>query len=195
MASILSIENESSDNLNETSPAPARGAEMRNFLQTRLQKNRVPPLVHAWDFYHDRQAKPSIPGTQDPNPSTPQQQQKAYTARLEHLASIPDVRAFWSVFNNFDLSALALRDSIHLFHRGVKPVWEDARNASGGRWTFRIPKAHAQQAWTELALLAIGEQLQTAIEDPARLTFRDDICGIRMNIDEFVSFGIWLGVI
>ena len=34
---------------------PARGAEMRNFLQSRLQKNRAPPLVHSWDFWHDRQ--------------------------------------------------------------------------------------------------------------------------------------------
>lgn len=151
---------------------------MLNFLQARLnQKNRAPPLVHSWDFWHDRQDRaPTTTSSTNPDPAT------SYEDRLEPLASISDVRQFWNVFNNFDISQLKLRDSIHLFHKGVKPVWEDPRNARGGSWTFRVPKANAAEFWKEICMMAIGEQLQEAVEDPSRKTFRDDICGISLGV-------------
>jgi len=167
--------------------SPARGAEMRNFLQARLQKNRAPPLVHTWDFYHDRQDRSrstnlsSLPSSSSP-PAPPADESGGYATRLEHLAVIDDVRKFWNVFNNFDLTRLALRDAVHLFHRGVRPVWEDPRNARGGSWTFRVPKSQAAAFWQEICLMAIGEQLQAAVEDPARETFRDDICGVSLAV-------------
>lgn len=155
--------------------SPARGAEMLNFLQSRLQKNRAPPLVHGWDFWHDRQDRAPNPASHDSAPGT-------YEDRLEPLAHINDVRQFWSVFNNFDVAQLKLRDSVHLFHKGVKPVWEDPRNARGGSWTFRVPKSQAGDFWKEICMMAIGEQLQSAVEDPARQTFRDDICGVSLGV-------------
>ncbi|CZT18888.1 related to translation initiation factor 4e [Ramularia collo-cygni] len=155
--------------------SPARGAEMLNFLQSRLQKNRAPPLVHGWDFWHDRQDRAANPDSHDTPPGT-------YEDRLEPLAHINDVRQFWSVFNNFDVAQLKLRDSVHLFHKGVKPVWEDPRNARGGSWTFRVPKSQAGDFWKEICMMAIGEQLQNAVEDPARQIFRDDICGVSLGV-------------
>ena len=56
---------------------------------------------------------------------------------------------------------------MHLFKHGVKPVWEDPRNAQGGGWTFRIPKASAEEFWKEVCLLAIGEALQAAVSGGA----------------------------
>ncbi|GAM88995.1 hypothetical protein ANO11243_070290 [Dothideomycetidae sp. 11243] len=138
----------------------ARGKEMRANL---LSKLRPPPLVHSWDFWHDRQ------------------DQAKYEDRLRHMSEISDVRAFWSTFNNFDVTALQLRDSVHLFHRGVKPVWEDPRNTRGGSWTFRVPKDKAAAFWKEVCMLAIGEQLQAAVESD-RKTFRDDICGVSFSV-------------
>ena len=154
--------------------SPARGAEMRNFLQARLQKNRAPPLVHSWDFWHDRQDR----SQQQSNGASGE---ATYEDRLEVLANVDDVRKFWNVFNNFDISRLQLRDSIHLFHKGVKPVWEDPRNARGGSWTFRVPKAQASDFWKEVCMMAIGEQLQSCVETN-RTTFRDDICGISLGV-------------
>ena len=142
---------------------------MRNFLQARLQKNRAPPLVHSWDFWHDRQQQSN--GT----PET------TYEDSLEVLANVDDVRKFWNVFNNFDITRLQLRDSVHLFHKGIKPVWEDPRNARGGSWTFRVPKAQAAEFWKEVCMLAIGEQLQSCVESD-RTTFRDDICGLSLSV-------------
>lgn len=159
----------------ESTASPARGAEMRNFLQARLQKNRAPPLVHSWDFWHDRQDR-APPPTQDTD-----QNDANYEDRLKKLAEINDVRTFWTMFNNFDLSDLPLRDSVHLFHKGVKPIWEDPRNQKGGSWTFRVPKAQGSEFWKELCMMAIGEQLQAAIESD-RTTFRDDICGVSLGV-------------
>ncbi|KAF2863144.1 translation initiation factor eIF4e [Piedraia hortae CBS 480.64] len=164
---------------------PARGAEMRNFLQARLQKNRAPPLVHAWDFYHDRQDRSKSSTLSNAATQASEGTDggvESYEQRLEHLAVIDDVRKFWNVFNNFDLGQLALRDSVHLFHKGVKPVWEDPRNTRGGSWTFRVPKDRAHEFWKEICMMAIGEQLQAAVNDPSRTVFRDDICGVSIGV-------------
>lgn len=158
-----------------TSP-PARGAEMRSFLQARLQKNRAPPLVHSWDFWHDRQDRQPI------TPNSPTTDSSTYEDRLVRLAEVNDIRAFWGVFNNFDTTLLPLRDSVHLFKRGVKPIWEDPRNATGGAWTFRVPKQLAPEFWKEVCMMAIGEQLQAAVEEAGVETFRDDICGVSLGV-------------
>lgn len=171
------------------SSSPARGAEMANFLRARLnrstnresrQPGEAPPpaLVHGWDFWHDRQER----SVTDSKP--PAEDASKYEERLEPLASITDVKQFWSVLNNFDITRLALRDSIHLFHRGVKPVWEDPRNAKGGSWTFRVPKAVAAQFWQEICMMAIGEQLQEAVQADQldKASFRDDICGVSLSV-------------
>lgn len=165
--------------------SPARGKEMRANL---LSKLRPPPLVHSWDFWHDRQHRNKQESTADPSPlesdlsaAAREQSPTRYEDRLAHLASVGDVRAFWNVFNNFDISSLPLRDSVHLFHRGVKPVWEDARNTRGGAWTFRVPKEKAPEFWKEICMLAIGEQLQGAVASK-RVTFIDDICGVSLSV-------------
>lgn len=179
--------------------SPARGKEMRANL---LSKLRPPPLVHAWDFWHDRQNLNKENNSDNSSSSEPAQQSQAesfanesdlsasarerlntprYEERLVHLAGVTDVRTFWEVFNNFDVTSLPLRDSVHLFHRGVKPVWEDPRNARGGSWTFRVPKERAQDFWKEICMLAIGERLQGAVQSE-RQTFIDDICGVSLSV-------------
>lgn len=139
-------------------------------------------MVHAWDFWHDRQDRATQPTESTPaSAGTSTTPDSKYEDRLLHLSSIADVRAFWSTFNNFDIRALHLRDSIHLFHRGVKPIWEDPRNERGGCWTFRVPKDKAPEFWKHVCMMAIGEQLQQAVES-GRVTFRDDICGVSLSV-------------
>ncbi|KAI9711838.1 MAG: hypothetical protein M1820_001983 [Bogoriella megaspora] len=159
--------------------SPARGKEMRQNL---LGKLRPPPLVHAWEFYHDRPGdrKKSTPGSDNTSPPSQQSPQK-YEDRLIKLNDISDVRDFWETYNNFDISRLPLRDSIHLFHKGVKPLWEDPRNVKGGSWTFRVPKAQAANFWKEICMMAIGEKLQGAVESNRKI-FIDDICGVSLSV-------------
>ncbi|EME86032.1 uncharacterized protein MYCFIDRAFT_111620, partial [Pseudocercospora fijiensis CIRAD86] len=141
---------------------------------------RAPPLVHSWEFWHDRQDRSTT--EEKDNNNNNNHHHHTYESRLELLAQISDVKAFWSVFNNFDITQLKLRDSIHLFHKGVKPVWEDSRNEKGGSWTFRVPKSNGPDFWKELCMMAIGEQLQRAVEEPEKKTFRDDICGVSLSV-------------
>jgi len=109
------------------------------------------------------------------------------------------VRAFWSLFNNFSFGTLPTRSSAHLFHHSIQPLWEDPRNARGGCWIFRVPKAQAEALWKEVCLLAIGEQLQAAVENRVEdeggikgRGFKDDICGITFSPRERnTSITIW----
>ena len=142
--------------------SPARGREMRQNL---LQKLRAPPLVHNWEFSHDRQDRAKRGGSEGVQLTDAERKEEAdsYADRLVLLAEIGDVKEFWSVFNNFDVNTLPQKDSIHLFKKGVKPVWEDERNARGGAWTFRAPKEKASEVWKNICLLAVGEQLQDAV--------------------------------
>jgi hypothetical protein len=125
------------------------------------------PLVHQWEFYHDRQDRKKSPSPgAEPNSN---ESADAYEDRLVKLLDISDVKHFWELHNNFDVrSVLKLRDSVHLFKKGVKPLWEDPRNVHGGAWTFRVPKEQAPEFWMHLCLLAIGERLQEAVVDPGR---------------------------
>ncbi|KAG9064028.1 hypothetical protein KI688_004142 [Linnemannia hyalina] len=58
----------------------------------------------------------------------------------------------------------------HLFKDGIKPMWEDPANASGGRWTVTLLTKNPElldRCWMELAYALVGEQLDLG----------DDICG------------------
>lgn len=64
-----------------------------------------------------------------------------------------------------------MRESIYLFKKGFKPIWEDRRNLLGGSWTFRVGKNIGPDFWTRVQLMAIGEQLQAALDEGEPPTF------------------------
>lgn len=143
--------------------SPARGREMKNTL---LGKMRPLALNHVWEFWHERQDRPKKANEAAPEPSPgtiPMPKKPSYEDSLVHLATMAELGDFWKVFNNFDVSQLPIKDSVHVFHRGVKPVWEDPRNIKGGCWTFRVQKDKAGEFWKQICMLAIGDQLQQAV--------------------------------
>jgi len=88
------------------------------------------------------------------------------------LGSCDNIATFWQYFNNipepesFFTSKAAKRklvgrrkvDALSLFREGVKPEWEDPRNASGGEILFRSDKLGLVNAiWYELALAVVGQ--------------------------------------
>lgn len=137
--------------------SPARGTAMLNSI---FKSVRVPEFKYRWQFWAER-------GQQQPPAKA-----ASATAGAEEYANRPkplgeqiiSVKDFYQHFNNIPVESLKLRDSIHLFHLGVKPLWEDPRNAKGGAWYFRIGKEHAAQFWHEICLLAVGDVLQGAVE-------------------------------
>lgn len=91
-----------------------------------------------------------------------------YTAQLEQLGTqIESVQDFWRYNNNTPVEQIKMRESIYLFKQGFRPVWEDRRNINGGSWTFRVPRAVGPDVWTRVQLLAIGEQLEAALDESA----------------------------
>jgi len=134
--------------------SPARGTAMLNSI---FKSVRVPEFRHKWMFWAEK--------GQQAQPKDKSASSEEYASRPKPLGEqIISVKEFYQHFNNIPVESLKLRDSIHLFHLGVKPVWEDPRNAKGGAWYFKIPKDVAAQFWHEMCLLAVGDGLQAAVE-------------------------------
>jgi hypothetical protein len=135
--------------------SPARGTAMLNSI---FKSVRVPEFRFKWQFWAEKGQQSST--------------SKDKTASSEDFASRPkplgdqiiSIKEFYQHFNNIPTDSLKLRDSIHLFHVGVKPLWEDPRNTRGGAYYFRIGKDVAEQFWHEICLLAVGDVLQGAVE-------------------------------
>ena len=157
--------------------SPQRDAAKMNMLR----RMRPPPFQYAWTFYHDKHSEDSN-----------------YEGRLTVLLeNIITLKPFWEAYNRFPLGNLKMKDSVHFFKRGVKPVWEDPRNVRGGAWTFRVPKDKSEQTWKEMLLLAVGEQFADVIQPSKsfntfmpssalpftnRLSTEDDLCGLSLGI-------------
>jgi hypothetical protein len=134
--------------------SPARGSAMLNSI---FKSVRVPEFRFRWMFWAE---KGQQSGPKDKTASS-----EEYASRPKPLGEqIISIKEFYQHFNNIPVESLKLRDSIHLFHMGIKPVWEDPRNARGGAWYFKVSKDVAAQFWHELCLLAVGDVLQGAVE-------------------------------
>ena len=137
------------ENPNNPSANPVNGAfQRREARQHMFKAMRAPPLQYAWTFWHDKHAEGGS-------------YEGRLTAMLENIVTI---KPFWEVHNTFPLDALKMKDSVHFFKRGVRPVWEDPRNVNGGAWTFRVPKDKSGQTWLEILLIAIGEGFADVIQ-------------------------------
>ncbi|KAH7384107.1 translation initiation factor eIF 4e-like domain-containing protein [Phaeosphaeria sp. MPI-PUGE-AT-0046c] len=161
--------------------SPARGTAMLNSI---FKSVRVPEFRHKWMFWAEK-------GQQAAGKDKSAQPEE-YASRPKPLGDqIISVKEFYQHFNNIPVESLKLRDSIHLFHMGIKPVWEDPRNTRGGAWYFKIPKDIAAQFWHEMCLLAVGDGLQGAVETK-RASFNDDICGISYSVRwNAVQIAVW----
>ena len=134
--------------------SPARGSAMLNSI---FKSVRVPEFRFRWMFWAEK--------GQQSAPKDKTATSEEYASRPKPLGEqIISIKEFYQHFNNIPVENLKLRDSIHLFHMGIKPVWEDPRNTRGGAWYFKVSKDVAPQFWHELCLLAVGDVLQGAVE-------------------------------
>ncbi|KAF9700253.1 hypothetical protein EKO04_001894 [Ascochyta lentis] len=161
--------------------SPARGSAMLNSI---FKSVRVPEFRFRWMFWAEK--------GQQSGPKDKTAQPEEYASRPKPLGEqIISIKEFYQHFNNIPVENLKLRDSIHLFHMGIKPVWEDPRNTRGGAWYFKVSKEVAPQFWHELCLLAVGDVLQGAVETK-RAAFNDDICGLSYSVRwNAVQIAVW----
>lgn len=164
--STVSTSSNGNGNGNEpTQPIDRKAAKLNM-----LKRMRPPPFANIWTFWHDKYVAPPTTTTDATNAST------TYENRLTLMyAEIHDIKEFYQVYNHTPCANLRQRDSFHLFKRGVKPVWEDARNVHGGAWTFRVPKEKSTEFWMLVQVIAVGEGFDDVVAKG------DDICGLSLT--------------
>ncbi|KAL2221053.1 translation initiation factor eIF 4e-like domain-containing protein [Thermoascus aurantiacus ATCC 26904] len=136
-------------------------ATRKSLHQNIIGKLRPLPFQYRWTIWHDKH-------TDSEN----------YENRLYVLhEDVADIATFYRVYNNYPWDKIRLRDSVHIFRKGVKPVWEDPENLNGGCWTFRVPKAKAQAFFHEIAILCMANEFQAAIQEE-----HDHVLGVSTSV-------------
>ena len=128
-------------------------ATRRTLHQNILGKLRPLPLQYHWTFWYDKHSGAESASSTD------------YDERLYVLyEDVADIATFYRIYNNYPWEKIPQRDTVHIFRKGVRPVWEDPENVKGGCWRFRIPKRKAQAFFHEIAILCISSEFQAALE-------------------------------
>jgi hypothetical protein len=53
----------------------------------------------------------------------------------------------------------------HFFKRGIRPIWEDEINRSGGKWVLRLKKGIADRYWEDTRFALLGEAFSDVSEE------------------------------
>uniref|UniRef100_A0A4W4EYF0 Eukaryotic translation initiation factor 4E type 2 n=1 Tax=Electrophorus electricus TaxID=8005 RepID=A0A4W4EYF0_ELEEL len=128
------------------------------------------PLQYNYTFWYSRRT----PG----RPASTQ----SYEQNIKQIGSFASVEQFWRFYSHMirpgDLTG---HSDFHLFKEGIKPMWEDEANKSGGKWIIRLRKGLASRCWENLILAMLGEQFMVGEEicgAVVSVRFQEDIISI-----------------
>uniref|UniRef100_A0A3Q3GZZ6 Eukaryotic translation initiation factor 4E type 2-like n=1 Tax=Labrus bergylta TaxID=56723 RepID=A0A3Q3GZZ6_9LABR len=128
------------------------------------------PLQYNYTFWYSRRT-PSRPAS-----ST------SYEQNIRQIGTVASVEQFWRFYSHLvrpgDLSG---HSDFHLFKEGIKPMWEDDSNRSGGKWIIRLRKGLASRFWENIILAMLGEQFMVGEEicgAVVSIRFQEDILSI-----------------
>ncbi|PLB43665.1 putative translation initiation factor eIF4E [Aspergillus steynii IBT 23096] len=134
----------------------------KSLHQNIFGKLRPLPFQYHWTVWYDKHSDP--PGD--------------YENRLYVLhEDVADIATFYRVYNNYPWNKVRLRDTVHIFRKGVRPVWEDPENLKGGCWRFRVPKSKAQAFFHEIAILCMANEFQAVLEKE-----HDHVLGVSTSV-------------
>ncbi|KAE9572616.1 Eukaryotic translation initiation factor 4E type 2 [Colletotrichum fructicola] len=92
-----------------------------------------------------------------------------YAKSLTPMIHCNSVEEFWVGYPHLKRpSELSVGWEYHFFKRGVRPIWEDDENRSGGKWVLRLKKGIVDRYWEDTVFALLGE----AFTDCS-----DEICG------------------
>ncbi|KAH0834681.1 translation initiation factor eIF 4e-like domain-containing protein [Lanmaoa asiatica] len=130
-------------------------------------------------IYHDTKVKaPYVPAKatgEEGVPFVAVPESEDYEAGLTVIGEFDTVESFCRYFNWLKPpSKLERNSNYHIFKSGIKPMWEDAANAQGGKWvlTMKNNPALLDRCWTWLAMALVGEELEDG----------DEICGAVVSL-------------
>lgn len=121
-------------------------------------------LPQAWTFwYMIRSNKSAVQATN-------------YENNIQPIGAFSTGEQFWTIYSHLRRpNVLPVNSDIHLFRTGIKPVWEDAANATGGKWIIRLRKGLVNRLWEHLLLAVVAGDL-------ALPGFEDELCGVVVSI-------------
>lgn len=108
------------------------------------------------------------------------------------------INSYINIFNfNYVEEAIALSETLpsilvencmlFLMKKGIKPVWEDPRNRTGGSFSYKIPNKTVTTVWKELTYAIVGNSISNDQE------FVSCINGITISPKKnFCIIKIWL---
>lgn len=106
------------------------------------------PLQNYWTFWYDEKATKGM-------------ERDSYASALKRLGEFGTVQEFWRYMNHIDVANLPSGSNLRMFKSGIEPTWEDAANASGGKYVFEVPSGVAiREAWTYTLLALVGETFE-----------------------------------
>lgn len=111
---------------------------------------------------------------------------KTWEENLNEITSFETVEDFWSLYNHIKPpSEINIGNDYSLFKQGIKPMWEDPKNQSGGGWSFTCSKSFKgdlDNLWLDVLLCLIGEAFDHS----------EEICGATINVRKTNSrINIW----
>ncbi|KAI5166760.1 translation initiation factor 4E [Nematocida sp. ERTm5] len=86
---------------------------------------------------------------------------------LQKLGTVSDIEVFWSTLKEIgDLCVLPISSNLHFFRTGIEPMWEDPRNASGGKWVLELSfGTNPNQIWANTLLFCLSESVMVRSAD------------------------------
>ncbi|KMZ63934.1 Eukaryotic translation initiation factor 4E [Zostera marina] len=130
--------------------------------QNRELKEGLHPLKHKFVFWYTRRT-----------PGTRTQTQTSYEDNIKKIIDFSTVEAFWVCYCHLaHPSSLPSPTDLHLFKDGIRPLWEDNANRSGGKWIIRFKKPISGRFWEDLVLALVGNQLD----------YGENICGAVLSV-------------
>ena len=68
-----------------------------------------------------------------------QQGSKGYSETLRLVGQVGTVEQWWALYSHLvRLQVLPAYTDLHLFRKGIQPMWEDPANCKGGKWVLLI---------------------------------------------------------
>ena len=175
------------DNLRRAKPKP-KNLQPQHF-QFILTMTEGTPLQTSFVFSFMRRgggAKPkAVSEEKTEDQPQPPQPANPYENSIKTIAEVSTVQEFWSVYDFLKRpNDLPTTTDYHFFRGGIKPTWEDASNAKGGKWIVRLPKGLSSRYWEEMMLALIGGQFPGVPDG--------EICGAVLSIRYAEDIlGVW----
>jgi len=96
----------------------------------------------------------------------------AYEKSIKKLGTFDTAEQFWAHYSHQQRPSETANATWHLFRSGIVPVWEDAHNCSGGKWTVRLKKGLANRCWEQLLIATVADAFGCG----------DSVCGLVLSV-------------